>query len=343
MAKYITLPKPWGARVAALVATLCMVAFPLAASAQVFLGLSFNIGTPPPAMPYYAYSSQPALAFSGEVWQPGYWAWGPYGYYWVPGTWVMPPSAGLYWTPGYWSNDNGYYAWNNGYWAPQVGFYGGVDYGFGYYGNGYVGGFWNNGVFAYNTAVTNVVPSVVQNLYVNRTVIVRRIVRTSFNGRGGVIVRPTARELVVMRERHVGPTSVQVQHARIAARDRDLLASVNHDRPAVLAVGRPMTSTRVLRDFHPVTVADRRVAQRTVSASHTAQSTHVAHVAHAQVQHRAPAQTAMRQRELPIHASTSQHSTRVPTHSTQRTSTTAKSPAQKQQRPTAQQHKPPTR
>ena len=54
------------------------------------------------------------------------------GYYWVPGTWVEPPAEGLLWTPGYWGWGNGAYVWNAGYWGPTVGFYGGIDYGFGY-------------------------------------------------------------------------------------------------------------------------------------------------------------------------------------------------------------------
>jgi len=336
--------------VAAFAATICMAAIPLVASAQVFL--SFDIGTPPPPMPYAAYYSQPALTTPGEIWQPGYWAYGSDGYYWVPGTWVMPPSAGLYWTPGYWSNDNGYYGWNNGYWAPQVGFYGGVDYGYGYYGNGFVGGTWNNGAFAYNTAVTNVVPSAVPNVFVNRTivnntVVNRRIVTTSFNGRGGVIARPTARELAVMHERHVDATQAQVQHARIAAQDRDLRASVNHGRPATVAVSRPITSTRALRAAHTAV----RAAHTAVSASHHAiRAAHTAvHAArttrvttqhrtavHAQAAHRAATPTEAR-RMAPARASVSGHATST----TRRQQTSTRSSAQ-HQRPPAERPRPPS-
>ena len=66
------------------------------------------------------------------MWTPGYWAWGNDGYYWVPGTWVPAPAVGLLWTPGYWGWSGGYYRWNVCYWGPHVGFYGGVNYGFGY-------------------------------------------------------------------------------------------------------------------------------------------------------------------------------------------------------------------
>ena len=237
------LPRPlsWVAKCAALVAAVCMLAIPLRSPAQVYV--SFNVGAPPPPLPYY---TQPALTTPGDVWQPGYWAWGPAGYYWVPGTWVAPPSTGLYWTPGYWGYDNGSYAWNNGYWAPNVGYYGGIDYGFGYTGVGYTGGYWNNGTFAYNTAVTNVVPTIVRNVYVRHVVVRRIITRYSYNGPGGVRVRPTLTQIRVMRERHIAPTRVQVEQARIAARDRDFYASVNHGHPRLAAVRRPIDRKSVV-------------------------------------------------------------------------------------------------
>ena len=49
----------------------------------------------------------------------------------------------LLWTPGYWDWDDGLYIWHEGYWGPEVGFYGGVDYGFGYPGVGFYGGYWH--------------------------------------------------------------------------------------------------------------------------------------------------------------------------------------------------------
>jgi hypothetical protein len=84
--------------------------------------------------------------------------------------------------------------WNAGYWGPHIGFYGGVNYGFGYGGVGYEGGYWNNGVFAYNRTVNNFGGVSITNVY-NKTVIVNNNVsRTSFNGgAGGTTVRPTAK------------------------------------------------------------------------------------------------------------------------------------------------------
>ena len=43
-----------------------------------------------------------------------------------------------------------------GYWGPHVGYYGGVNYGFGYMGIGFAGGVWAGGAFRYNTAVMRV-------------------------------------------------------------------------------------------------------------------------------------------------------------------------------------------
>jgi hypothetical protein len=46
--------------------------------------------------------------------------------------------------------DGGLYFWHPNYWGYHVGFYGGVNYGFGHFGVGYSGGHWHNGVMAYN-------------------------------------------------------------------------------------------------------------------------------------------------------------------------------------------------
>ncbi len=90
--------------------------------------------------------------------------WGE-GYFWVPGTWAEPPAVGLLWTPGYWGWGGNAFAWNDGYWGPTIGFYGGVNYGFGYGGFGYQGGYWNNGSFNYNTSVNNVDIANIHNTY----------------------------------------------------------------------------------------------------------------------------------------------------------------------------------
>ena len=64
--------------------------------------------------------------------------------------------------------EDGSYAFNQGYGDP-VGFYGGVNYGYGYTGNGDWGGRWSGRNFRSNTAVTHVNKTVVNNTYVNNT------------------------------------------------------------------------------------------------------------------------------------------------------------------------------
>ncbi len=206
--------------------------FPAASFAQISVGVSIRVA--PPVLPVYA---QPPCPGDGYLWTPGYWNYGATGYYWVPGVWVHPPRVGLLWTPGYWGLAGGLYGWHAGYWGPHVGFYGGVNYGFGYVGRGFVGGAWAGNVFRYNTAVTNVNTTVVHNTYVNRTVINNTTVnRTSFNGPGGVAATPNAQEQAAMRGPRVQPTAPQMSHQQTASTDRNQLASVNGGRPATTAM-----------------------------------------------------------------------------------------------------------
>ncbi|HEV3091875.1 MAG TPA: hypothetical protein VGX91_10610 [Candidatus Cybelea sp.] len=249
---------------ATLTATILLAAMPLAASAQFFSvgvgfggpgwGVGVSAGYPPPALPYY---TQPVATYPGYQWTPGYWAWGSYGYYWVPGAWVAPPVVGDYWTPGYWGYLNGAYSWYPGYWGPTVGFYGGINYGYGYFGTGFVGGYWSGGAFNYNTAVMNVNRTVIHNTYVNRTVIRHGTIsssRTSFNGGPhGVRAHPTSGQIAARRA-GVRATAAQRAHQRVAAHDRGMLAAVNHGHPRA---GAP----------HAITAADRHTALHQMHAS----------------------------------------------------------------------------
>jgi WXXGXW repeat (2 copies) len=216
-----------------LVVAAAMVLAPAASFAGVFV--SVNIA--PPALPVYA---QPVCPGDGYLWNPGYWAYGDAGYYWVPGVWVRPPQVGLLWTPGYWGWHGGAYLFNAGYWGPHVGFYGGVNYGFGFGGVGFGGGRWEGGHFAYNSAVFNVGAGI-HNTYVDRTVInVNVNNHVSFNGgAGGVQAHASAQEMGYAHENHVGPTTEQQNHMQTAHADRSNLASVNGGRPANAAFSRP--------------------------------------------------------------------------------------------------------
>jgi WXXGXW repeat (2 copies) len=209
----------------------------LAVSVSSFAGVFISVVIAPPPLPIYA---QPLCPAPGYIWAPGYWAYGPDGYFWVPGTWVLAPEVGFLWTPGYWGWGGAAYVWHAGYWGPQVGFYGGINYGFGYTGYGYEGGYWRNGGFYYNRAVNNVNVTNIHNTY-NTTVVNNVTVnRVSYNGgNGGINARPNAAQEAASRERHIAATSAQTQHEQMARADRAQWASVNHGRPEVAATPKP--------------------------------------------------------------------------------------------------------
>jgi hypothetical protein len=207
---------------------------PVASDAQV---ICTGNASPPPELPVY---EQPPIPAPGYVWAPGYWGIGPVGYYWVPGTWVLPPTVGLLWTPGYWGWRDGIYVWNAGYWGPHVGFYGGVNYGFGYGGVGYEGGRWDNGVFVYNRTVNNFGNVTITHVYEKTVYVEPGASRVSFNGgSGGTTVRPTQEEQVATHEQHVAAAPSQLQHERTASENKALLASENHGKPAIAATAQP--------------------------------------------------------------------------------------------------------
>lgn len=221
--------------VLAVLVTLSILSLPKPSSAQVSVGISVRIGPPP--LPVYA---QPICPGSNYIWTPGYWAWGPYGYYWVPGTWVLAPEPGYLWTPGYWAFASGFYIWHPGYWGPHVGFYGGINYGHGYFGIGYVGGEWRGRVFTYNRAVSHVNVNINHNYY-NRAVIRNeRASRISYNGGPhGIDARPTREQRSYERERHHRWTAAQERHEMEARQNRAFRYSDNHGRPPIAATPRP--------------------------------------------------------------------------------------------------------
>ena len=168
------------------------------------------------------------------MWVPGYWSLNRVGYFWVPGAWVLAPYTGALWTPGYWGFVDGIYLWHGGYWGPHIGFYGGVNYGFGYIGIGYVGGYWDHDRFFYNRAVTNVNVTRVTNVY-NHTVVVNNIDnrRISYNGGpAGIRRQADPREIAARNEQHRPPTDVQRGFARQAAGNRAQFFDHNQGRPA---------------------------------------------------------------------------------------------------------------
>lgn len=195
----------------------------------------------PPELPDY---DQPPTPGDGYLWTPGYWAWGATGYYWVPGAWVEPPYQGALWTPGYWAYRNNRYAYYRGYWGRHIGYYGGVNYGYGYAGVGYQGGYWNGNSFFYNREVNNVNVSVVHNVY-DYHVVVRNQARVSFNGGpGGIMVRPRPAELAAWREPHATPMRTQLAKEHAASLNRAQFYNTNHGRPESAAVREPIAADR---------------------------------------------------------------------------------------------------
>jgi hypothetical protein len=116
-------------------------------------GAPSGVEQAPPPVPDY---DQPPSPGDGYIWTPGYWAWGADGYEWTPGAWVEAPYTGALWTPGYWGYYDTGYLWYPGYWGPTVGYYGGINYGFGYFGIGFYGGYWGGGRFWYNRCYSNI-------------------------------------------------------------------------------------------------------------------------------------------------------------------------------------------
>ena len=206
------------------------LALPFATS---FAQVEFSVGWAPPPLPVY---EQPACPVAGYIWTPGYWGWDNYyyDYYWVPGVWVAPPRVGLLWTPGWWGWRGGAYVFNQGYWGPTVGFYGGINYGYGYTGNGYWGGRWSGNTFQYNTAVTRVNKTVINNTYVNNSFAKNvNANRTSFNGgNNGIKAEPNADQRNAMANANkLGPTSQQLNRQQAASKDQNLRASANKGKP----------------------------------------------------------------------------------------------------------------
>ncbi|MGO4209936.1 hypothetical protein AB4043_03790 [Terriglobus sp. YAF25] len=196
---------------------------------------------PPPALPEY---EQPEAPGPDYIWTPGYWYYADTGYYWVPGAWVYPPYTGALWTPGYWGWHGGHYRFYRGYWGPHIGFYGGINYGFGYIGFGYQGGYWNGPHFYYNRVCNRVPPrvtyvyqrnvTVINNTYINNTRV------AYYGGRGGINRPPAQQERFAYREQHVRPMTQQVAVQHEAMQNRNAFFAANRGRPQVVAVNRPL-------------------------------------------------------------------------------------------------------
>jgi hypothetical protein len=212
-------------------------------------GVFISVGIAPPPLPVYV---QPPCPEPNMMWAPGYWAYDydNAGYYWVPGAWVPAPYEGAMWTPPYWGWNDGFYMFHAGYWGPEVGYYGGVNYGFGYMGVGFVGGEWHQHHFFYNTAIINVNHTYIHNTYINNTIVRDHTVVNNNHiaysgGPRGIQHMPTPEERNAMQMPHTAPTRFQDQHMVEARSNRQNFFNANHGRPQTVALSRPLPAEHV--------------------------------------------------------------------------------------------------
>ena len=222
---------------------LLALLLPFIYTSQAHAGVYISVGFAPPILPVYV---QPPCPEPDLIWSPGYWAYGEDGYYWVPGAWVPAPYEGALWTPPYWGwQDGGAYVFHPGYWGDEVGYYGGVNYGFGYMGIGFIGGRWHEHRFEYNTAYVHVNETIIHTTYIDRTVIrdheVEHDSRVAYaGGPGGIRHDPSMEERRAMQEQHLAPTRFQQQHFEAARNDHSNYFNANHGRPQNLVLARPL-------------------------------------------------------------------------------------------------------
>jgi hypothetical protein len=303
-------PAATAARRTTFIVLALLIAVLLLAGRAANAAVAISVTVAPPPLPVY---EQPVILGPGYFWVPGYWSYGDAGYFWVPGTWVLPPDPDLLWTPGYWIFADGAYVWNAGYWAPVVGFYGGINYGYGYSGRGYEGGYWRDHQFYYNRSVNNIGAVNVTNVY-EKTVVnnVSENTVSYAGGPGGVNARPTPQEQATARQARHAPTSEQMQHISVASKQHELLASVNRGRPEIAATARPGAFsgagiTRARGASAPASSAatqPRRLAEAAQTPQRPAQPAHPPQTAPAEPQERpAPERPAPSQpQRIPQHA-----------------------------------------
>ena len=166
---------------------------------------------------------------------------------------------GVFWTPSYWAYAGTIFVFHRGYWGPHVGYYGGINYGFGYGGRGYVGGRWAGNVFEYNRAANNVNASVVHHVYDEPVASHAGSSRVSYNGGpGGTSSVPTARERLAAESRL--PPQSERMHLQPAPRAVSNTPSPTHQVA-------PAPNRMVSRTPPPVAATPQRVERVTSAAT----------------------------------------------------------------------------
>ncbi|HET7650346.1 MAG TPA: hypothetical protein VFL15_06570, partial [Gammaproteobacteria bacterium] len=121
----------------------------------------------------------------------------------------------------------------------HVGFYGGINYGYGYPGEGYWGGFWDHDEFHYNREANNVAATVVQNTYDRPVPVAAQQTRVSYNGgAGGVALHETPEQRAFAQEQHFDVTDAQLIQRRMARDSSAQRWSLNHGAPPIAATVR---------------------------------------------------------------------------------------------------------
>jgi hypothetical protein len=134
----------------------------------------------------------------------------------------------------------GIYLFHAGYWGAHVGFYGGINYGYGYFGSGFAGGRWVGNSFAYNKAVSNVGDRVALNTYSEPVASDAALKNVSYNGGpGGASATPTAAERAADSESHMSATPRQREIVLQSARNPELMARTNNPDRVVAATEDP--------------------------------------------------------------------------------------------------------
>ena len=221
---------------AAVLSSAMILMLPGHAIAQVDAVVSCDVA--PPVLPVYA---QPPMPEEGYVWTPGYWQWlAAPGYLWVPGTWgISPPVVNvlrrrLYVGMGRRTSTFSIMVSL----GPRVGFYDGVNYGYGYSGSGYQGGRWDGGHFIYNSGVNNFGSVHASNTY-RQNVPVNNASRVSYiGGAGAIIAEPNAEERTFQSEAHRPVSEEKNRHITAAVAHPGLIAKTNHGRPQIAATAR---------------------------------------------------------------------------------------------------------
>jgi DNA segregation ATPase FtsK/SpoIIIE-like protein len=330
-----------------LLLTLLLSLIPASMHAQIVI----SVGFAPPELPVY---EQPICPEPNLMWMPGYWAWGGEDYYWVPGAWVEAPYAGALWTPDYWDWSGGRYRFHRGYWGRHVGYYGGVNYGFGYEGIGFTGGQWRGREFAYNTAVMRVNQNVIHTTYVDRTIVERNTIvnnnRVAYSGGpGGIQHAATPQERAAGHEQHAAPTRFQTQHVEAAKVDKSSYAKANGGRPQNVVAARPLGPEKRTPasgpNAEPKTAPQSHAvpAQRATPQQATPAQRAVPQQQAAPGQHATPAQRATPQQATPAQRAVPQQQAAPGQHATpaQRATPQQATPAQRaipQQQATPGQH-----